>query len=1194
MLGELAATRDGAAVDLGGRRQRAVLAALVIMRDQAVPADRLADCVWGDAAPANSTGAIQAYVSHLRRRLQPEANARQRDGVIASTRAGYVLRLGPETVDAWCFERAVDDAASMPPAQAAAALEEALGLWRGTPYAEYVGEPWVEADTVRLTELHGVARERLLAARLELGDAAVLVGELEALLTDDPLREERWRLLVLALYRSHRQADALAALRRARETLADELGVDPGPALRSLEAEVLAQSPTLDAPAAPALTPAAPRPRATATDLVDRARETAALGRVIDELSAGRSGWVVVEGPAGIGKSRLLVEATRLATAGGLRVLAARGSQLERSFGFGAVRQLFEPCLADAARREVLLAGAAAGAAAVFEDAVDGPAPQGGFTVLHGLYWVTVNLASEGPLVICVDDVQWADSASLRYLAYIQKRLEGLPVLVVVARRTGEPQPDDALLDEIGLDPEVTVLRPAPLSAEAAAALVRERLGDGAESFVNACHRMTAGNPLLLRQLLRALEDEGIPPDVSHVDTVRAVGSRAVSALVALRLRRMPSAATEVARAVALLGEAASLPTVTAFSGLPEAEVAAALDALGRAEILTDDRHLTFVHPLIREAVYDDLPAAERGLHHERAARVLQDQGAAAEQVAAHLLRAPHRGSTDTVLLLREAARTSMRRGASDAAVLLLRRALEERVAGEARADVLVELGLIETLVDGPAGAAHLSEAYELLGDDRERAQIGMVIARTHAFVSPPGVATDFAARAAAAVPAELVDERQGLLALQRITGFMHGLPEEGYRSGAAPEVVGEGDGARMLASVLGYELLRDGVDRERAVELCRFALAGDRLLEVDNGLLWIVAAMVLQLADEDLDDFWERALAHAHATGGLFVALSVNLWRGFTEWQHGRLDDALQSLADATEQQDMWGISGVGATYAAAFTLGVLLDRGDLEQAAANLEAARALPWLGEGGRLMRDSAARLLIETRRPADALDLLTAPADYPEVLNPAWAPWRGLKARALAALGRDDEALALADEELRLLRGWGAASSLGRSLRLRGVLKGHDGEPDLREAAAVLSGSRAVLEEARTQLVLGRLPSVPDAEAVALLTSALDTARRCGAGAVARAAAKALRARGHAAADPDRSQARLTSRQRRAAELSAAGLDVNEVAQRLFLTPATVRAVLESLPPDAGASGSSSPQVGGAMLGVPEREDRRGS
>ena len=221
----------------------------------------------GGRRPAGATASSPA-----RRRLRPPARARHRRRLVLRARRGH--RRGPG------------------PGRRVPALDDALRLWRGPPYAEYVGEPWVEAEAVRLTELRAVARERLLEARLQLGDAAVLVGELEALVAEDPLREERWRLLVLALYRAQRQADALAALRRARETLAEELGVDPGPALRALEAEVLAQSPPWTRPA--------PRPRvdrrrarrrrsrSTRTDLVDRARETAALRRVVDDSSHGR------------------------------------------------------------------------------------------------------------------------------------------------------------------------------------------------------------------------------------------------------------------------------------------------------------------------------------------------------------------------------------------------------------------------------------------------------------------------------------------------------------------------------------------------------------------------------------------------------------------------------------------------------------------------------------------------------------------------------------------------------------------------------------------------------------------------------------------------------------------------------------------------------------------------------------------
>jgi DNA-binding SARP family transcriptional activator len=170
VLGELTAMREGAVVDLGGRRQRAVLAGLVIERDQVVPADRLVDCVWGDHPPANAQGALQAYVRHLRRRLEPEATARQRGGVIARAGPGYVLRLPHDAVDAWAFDAAVEAAAGQAPAEAVCTLDTALRLWRGPAYADYAGEAWAEAEIARLTELRAVARERLLATRLELGD----------------------------------------------------------------------------------------------------------------------------------------------------------------------------------------------------------------------------------------------------------------------------------------------------------------------------------------------------------------------------------------------------------------------------------------------------------------------------------------------------------------------------------------------------------------------------------------------------------------------------------------------------------------------------------------------------------------------------------------------------------------------------------------------------------------------------------------------------------------------------------------------------------------------------------------------------------------------------------------------------------------------------------------------------------------
>ena len=391
----------------------------------------------------------------------------------------------------------------------------------------------------------------------------------------------------------------------------------------------------------------------------------------------------------------------------------------------------------------------------------------------------------------------------------------------------------------------------------------------------------------------------------------------------------------------------------------------------------------------------------------------------------------------------------------------------------------------------------------------------------------------------------------------------MHGLPPASYRAGPPPDVVGEGDGARMLAATLAFELLVEGEDRGRAVELARFALEGDRLLAVDNGLLWVVAADVLLLADADLGDFWDRASRRAHASGSLFAALSANLWRGFTEWRHGRLDDALQSLGDAAEQHRMWGGSAVGLAYAHAFTAGVHLDRGDPDAARAVLDDAASLPDVGEGTRLLHEARARLLLEEGRPDDALGELDRTVEPLGIVNPAWAPWRGLRAGALAAAGRADDAVALVEEEVALLRRWGAPSPLGPSVRLLGELRGPDGTGHLREAVDLLAPTRAVLELARARLALGRSRAVADDEAVPLLRRAADAARTCGARGVLRDAVAALAARGHRLEAPDGGPAHVTARERQVLDLTATGLDVHEVAQRLLLTPGTVRRLLES-------------------------------
>jgi DNA-binding SARP family transcriptional activator len=1179
LLGTFSCSAGGRPVDLGGPRQRAVLVLLVLARGEVVPRERIAEALWGDRLPADPDGAVQAYVSHLRRGLSPGSAARTRSQVIVREGRGYAVRLAADAVDAWRFEALLQQAADADHPTAAAVLEQALGLWRGPALGDYADAPWAEAEIARLTELRRVARERLLAARLQLGEAALLVPDLEAMVAEEPLREERWRLLALALYLADRQADALAALRRARATLADELGVDPGPALRRLEQDVLAHSPALRIPRQ--RTRSAPVTEATrpathsGDDLLDRDRELAAIRAALDDLAAGEPRLLLVEGPPGVGKTRLLTEARRLAAARGVRVLAARGSPLERAFGFGAVRQLFEPELLDAERRGRLLDGAAAGARGVFEPAGE-LLPDGSFAVLHGLYWLTVNLTAGGPVLLAVDDVQWCDGASLRFLAFLVRRLQAVPVLVVGTVRTGEQDVDDALLGELALEPTAVVVRPTTLSAEATRAMVAHRLGEPVSPlFATACHRATSGNPLLLRQLLRALEADAVRPDAAHADLVVAVGSRAVSSLVLMRLRRLPPEVLPVARAAAVLGDGAPLPVVAALAGQPEAVTASALAALARAEIVKDEWPFAFVHPLVREGVYRDLPAAERALLHERAAALLGDAAAPEEQVATHLLLAPRRGAPDTVAALRRAARTAGDRGACDSAVVLLRRALEEPPAAAVRGEVLRELGLVESLVDGAAGAGHLLEAYGLLDDARVRADLAVVIARTQVFAGTRGVATAFAREAGSVLPPQLGDQRQALLALERISGFMHGLDPAIWAATAPPAPVGDGDGARMLAATLAFEAALDGSDRTRALELARFALDQGRLQQVDSGLFWILAALVRMLGDDELGDFWDRARAQAHARGSVLDVHAANQWRGFWHWRRGELAEALASLRVALDQGQIWGHGDMGGSYTHAFRIACHIDQGDLTAAREVADTGLAGPLLGEGARLLQHAVARLLVLEGRAAEALALLDAiPAPVP-VRNPAWNPWRGTAAVALHRLGRTGEAVRRAEEEVELLRGWGAATYLGPALVRLGTLRGDAGVPELREAVALLTPTTAAVDLARARCALGASPLVADEEAVPLLRAAGEAAHALGAAGVQERACAALAARGRAENFSGVAVRRPTAVERRVHELAARGTPIAEIAQQLFLTPGTVHAMLDGGGEAGGLKFSSS-------------------
>ncbi|MGI5458763.1 BTAD domain-containing putative transcriptional regulator [Streptomyces sp. CA-249302] len=1070
VLGELAVTCDGRALNLGGPRPRALFALLVLARGAVVTCDRLIDVVWGEEPPPSAVGALQAYVSRLRRELEPARTAGTRSSVLVREGAGYAIRLDPDEVDAWRFEallgQAARSVASAP--EKVALLTEALALWRGPAFAGFTDGPWARAEAARLAELREVVRERLLTARLERGEhGEALLDEVEALVAEQPLREERWSLLALAHYRAHGQAEALSVLRRARRTLADRLGIDPGPALRGVEAEILSHAPRLAVPPPP---PASVSTRAFGR-LVEREHELADLRDCLSEAVAGRGGLVCVQGPAGIGRSALLAEAGRLGREWGVRVRGADGGPGDP---YDVVRRLLGPELAE--RGGTLPAGATPVSDA---QAVDGP---DGFDVLHGLYRLTERLVTDDdpsrrPLLLLVDDLQDCDTASLRFLAHLLPRVQTLPVLVVTTLRTGElpalPESEQVLAD-ITLDPAVVHLRPQPLSASGVARLVRRRLGAPVrEEVVRACHRVSLGLPLLLTHVLGMLETA---EKVTDPRVVEESGVLAVSDLLLGRLERLPPAATDVVRAIAVLDDGASLPAVAAFTELSEQDVAAATAVLVRAEVVRDRYPLEFVHPLAGEAVLRTVSQRERPALHERAARLLDRAGAAPERTAAHLLLVPYRGDPWVIGVLRTAAARASAGGANDAAATLLTRALLEPPAPDVRPEVLLELGRAEALVDGPAAARHLREAYET---SPSAAGAARLLAQTLIYTGRPGEAAEFAARAAAELPIgqaaadgtdRMVDERQGLLALARLGAFAHGL----YTLGAsgtevpAPPPLGDGPGARMLAAEAAREAAVRGLDRGGAIAAARFALTERVLLHGGEVLSWCTAGVVLHLAGEDVRRLWDETLTYAGQRGSLIGTLSAQLWKGFTLWRHGELDQARRSLETALEQFGAWGVTP-GAPQCRAFLTGVLLDLGDLAGARACLERMRQRSAGGEGARLRGESEARVLIAEGRYAQALAVLDGVQHLqPEVVNPVWWDGELLRVRALTGLGARDRAERLAREQLSMARGWGAPGTVGRVLRLLGEARGTAGAAELREALALTADGPARLEHARAQ------------------------------------------------------------------------------------------------------------------------------
>ncbi len=452
--------------------------------------------------------------------------------------------------------------------------------------------------------------------------------------------------------------------------------------------------------------------------LIERAEELALLEMLINSTAGGRGGLAVIEGEPGIGKTRrLLRETLDGARQVGLQVLSARGSELEDGFAFGVARQLLEPMLrsSDAERAARLLGGSSDLASAA---ALGIPAPRQSlsptdtaFAVLHGLYWLVVNLAEEQPVLLLVDDLQWADDASQRFLAFVGGRLTGLPVSLVATVRTSGGLPAPSLL-ELTRQPHAVTLRPARLSLPGLSTFVAWYLGSQGEGrFVEACAAATSGVPFYANELLRELADERVAPTGANAPRIAQVRPESVVRSVLSRVAHVSPSAVVTARALAVLGDGAREEHVAALAGVAPDVARRALADLERAGIVTGSGG--FTHPIVTASVYSDIPSAIRAELHGRAATLLSDSGAPADRVALQLLRSAPGGDARTVEMLRAAARQALERGAALEAVTLLRRALVEPPEREHRLELLFDLGAAEWHAGLPEAIEHLQAAFD-------------------------------------------------------------------------------------------------------------------------------------------------------------------------------------------------------------------------------------------------------------------------------------------------------------------------------------------------------------------------------------------------------------------------------------------------------------------------------------------------
>ncbi|WP_250213843.1 BTAD domain-containing putative transcriptional regulator [Acrocarpospora catenulata] len=705
VLGQLRGEVEGQPVDLGPPLQRAVISRLVCAGGHVVSADRLIDDLWRGQPPPKALGALQVYVSNLRRVLEPGRAPRTPATVLASAPPGYLLRLDDDAVDGWRFAKLVGAAANLlhegQPAKALRTIDDALSLWGGPALAEFAEEEWAVLEASKLEGLRVDAVEYRAEAALAVGRHVEVVPELERHVAAHPLRENAVRLLALAYYQGGRQSEALAALRRTRAMLADELGTDPGPALRKLEVDILAHNVVLDVPVVAAVSaiPAEPASQpAPPSGMIGRAAE---LARLVSAAEQARRGFRVVwlGGDPGAGKSTLADALLRHLGDEGWQVTVGRCPEtlggVPPAWAWSEIlRDLFAVHPPDP-EIEVRLAPL------LGHDA----APVGEFWLAQavGDYLEGV----PGPLLLVLEDVHRADDATLQLLRHLAARLADIPVLVVLTHRPSETG-DHLVAAGAALAvqaAENVTLR--GLGEDDVRRLLAERSGMEVDAAIaRTVTERTGGNPLFVAETARLLATEGASAAHSLPPGVRD--------LIRRRIARLPATAQTTLRNAAVMGRDADVDVLIAIQDVDEETVLDGLEAGVLTGLLTEPRpgQVRFTHVLVRETLYEDITRLRRTRLHAKVLAALErlrpgDVGALGYHALAAATAATAR---DAAEYARRAATQASGVYAHREAAVLLEGALDALDLGTEPADDL-RLDLLCRLTSAQASAGDLVRA---------------------------------------------------------------------------------------------------------------------------------------------------------------------------------------------------------------------------------------------------------------------------------------------------------------------------------------------------------------------------------------------------------------------------------------------------------------------------------------------------